>query len=454
MSTAKSKVESKRRSPGGIGITKRGDKYEATYSIPKEQLPPGAPRKRITAWGESERAATTALMEKLRVSNIAPNLPEKLSNEQLKEIQNILGPDGVLIKEKRSALYADDSGPKLKDWAKEWEEEWIGEQVQESTRIIYHGHLQTWILPYLGEYHLNELSTLVLKTKWWNPITRLRKVDRNGVTSDTPLLGNSARANIYKTLLMVLSTAHSKLGTRIGLDPMLIAIPKAKRPETDQEVVLATNRLRKIFFEEPDKDDLNWSIFALSLLGLRQAERLGIAVSDIDLSDKANPVIYLRKQLSHLTSQGGWYLKDATKNGESRIIPLRGIYLEAVEKQLERRATWSKQKDWKPDPKFADLLFLQPGGLLWTRRKDTDAWHKFVGEGIRGHLARHVTGHLLAEAGVGVESAGLLLGHKSDAWASYYRVVKESQLGTDVDKIDQHSRRNAPASIKRKKSGV
>lgn len=35
MSTRESQHDVKRRSPGGIGITHRGDKYEATYSIPK-----------------------------------------------------------------------------------------------------------------------------------------------------------------------------------------------------------------------------------------------------------------------------------------------------------------------------------------------------------------------------------------------------------------------------------
>lgn len=44
MSVTKSKKEAKRRAPGGIGITIRGEKFGVTYHIPKEQLPEGFPR--------------------------------------------------------------------------------------------------------------------------------------------------------------------------------------------------------------------------------------------------------------------------------------------------------------------------------------------------------------------------------------------------------------------------
>ncbi len=150
---------------------------------------------------------------------------------------------------------------------------------------------------------------------------------------------------------------------------------------------------------------------------------MAIRVSDIDLSDKDDPVIYIHQQLAFSTSNGGWFLKSATKNGEPRAVPLWGVFLEAVETQLAWREKWANEPDWNPEPAFADLLYLQPGGKLWTRRQDSPAWHEFVGPGIRGHLARHVTGLILAEEGIGMESAKLLLGHKSDVYFHYYRIA-------------------------------
>lgn len=442
----------KRRSPGGLGITKRGEKYEATYNVPKEQLPPGAPRKRITAWGDTEKLAMAALIEKLATTNIAPELPQKLTAAQIKETRTLLGPDGDDVQGVRPAKYQGDLGPLLKDWAAEWERDWIGD-VQESTKAIYAGHIKTYILPYLGDYHLNQLDAKTLKTKWWDPIGELKKV-KGGIVTDEPLLGNSSRGNVYKTLRIILTTAFHKLGTRIALTEKLIKIPKAKRPETDRQVKEASKHLSDLFIDNPDRENPQWSLFALSLVGLRQAERLGIRVQDVDLSDPDDTYIEIHQQLDFSKARGGWYLKDITKNGEPRAVPIWGVFLEAVKKQLEWRKEWAARPDWNPPKGFEDLLFLQPGGEIWTRRADSPAWHEFVGPGIRGHLARHVTGHILAEQGVSLEAAKVLLGHKSDAYAYYYRVISTKQSRRELtaagrpvvkqqDVIDLESRRRA-----------
>jgi integrase len=439
MTTTKSKETSKRRSPGGIGITKRGDKYEATYNIPKSQLPSGSPRKRITVQGETEAAATAALLEKLQA-------PALLSKKQEEEMRKRLGSDGILREGEYQKSDQSHKGPTLAQWVEEWTTDYIHEDLQESTKKIYFGHINTYILPYVGKRYINDLTTKVLKREWWNPITQLKKIDKDGELTDEPLLGPSVRANIYKTMRMLLITAYHKHGTNVSLSTLLMPIPRTSRPESDQEVKVAAEKLRKLFIDEPNKEDPRWSLFALSLLGLRQGERLAIRVSDIDLSDEDDPVIYIHQQLDFLKERGGWYLKDVTKNGEPRAIPLWGIFLEAVEKQLELRKEWAKSKEWKPEPLFADLLFLQPGGKLWTRRQDTPAWHEYVGPGIRGHLARHITGHILAEEGIGLESAKLLLGHKSDVYAYYYRIASTREAGRELRAIQPR----APKPVKKK----
>ena len=429
----------KRRQKGGIGITKRGNRYEATYSVPKSQLPPGKERQRVTAWGETELAATAALLDKLRQTQLSPELPKALTRSQETETRTLLGPDGSDVKGTKRAKYVNDLGPLLKDWADEWQQHWIG-GVQYSTKQVYLGHIDNYILPYLGEYHLNELSALVLKSRWWDPIGALCKV-KDGIVTDEPLLGNATRSNIYKTLRIILTTAHHKLGTRIALTERLIAIPKHHRPETDREVKAAAKRLRKIFIESPDHEDPRWSLFALSLIGLRQAERLAIRVSDIEFEHDDGPILHIQQQLDFAKVKGGWYLKNGTKSGPHRELPLWGTYLEAVKKQLEWRAKWIEEAgaDWNPPRGFEDLLYLQPGGKLWTRRQDAPAWKEFVGEGIRGHLARHITGHMLAEDGISMETAKMFLGHKSDAWATYYRIADTAAARRELLNAERRS---------------
>jgi len=434
MSASESSETSKRRPSGGIGITRRGDKYEATYNVPKDQLPPGSARKRITAWGESESSAISALMKKRQSSSQTPPPPEQLSEQQEEEMRKRLGADGVLEEGEYFEHPTYGKTPTLAEWVEEWKIDWISEDLQESTRRIYFGHIENYILPFIGNYHLNDLTAKVLKRQWWDPIRALRK-EKDGVITDEPLLGNSVRANIYKTLRMLLVTAYHKHGTHVSLSQNLIQIPQHARPESDSEVIEASAKLRDIFIDNPDKDNPLWSLFALSLVGLRQSERLGICLSDIDLRDRQYPVIYIHRQLDFSTTQGGWYLKSTLKNGQPRPVPLWGVFLEAVEKQIALRKEWAEREDWNPDPEFADLLFLQPKGKLWTRRQDTPAWHEFVGPGIRGHLARHVTAHLLADQGISAETAGLLLGHMSPAYQQYYRSGNFRGAGNELNKL-------------------
>lgn len=409
-----------RRPRGGIGMTMRGNKFEATYNIPKAQLAEGQKRHRITAHGDSEQAATIALLAKLQAEHVNPPLPATLTATQEAETTAVLGADGRDVTGEKKAKYAGDAGPLLSDWAEEWLTDWTS-GIQESTHQIYAGHVRTYILPYLGHYHLNEITARKLKTEWWEPIGKLRKV-RAGVETDEPLLGDFAISNVYKTLRKVLSTAHHKLGTRVSLTEKLIKKPEGKRPETDREIQAITKRLTKQFITEPDKDDPRWSHFILQLLVLRQSERLGISVSDINLDDPEDEFVSIAHQLSYLKSKK-WYLKDITKNGEPREVPLFGIFTEAMQIQLERRAHWAKQPGWNPDPKFADLLFLKEDGQIWAKKEDNKLWHEFAGDDLRGHVTRHVTGHLLAELGITLEVAKVILGHKSDAYATYYRAV-------------------------------
>lgn len=434
----------KRRSPGGIGITRRGDKFEATYRIPKALWREGDP-KTVSAWGDTEKTAEIALIPKLSKLNLSPKLPGKTTAADEREIRSWLGPDGKDVKGTREAADKKDKGPLLSEWAEEWQTRWMSERLAESTKAVYRGHIQTYILPFLGSYHMNELSANVLLDKWWKPIGNLRKV-KDGLPTEQPLLGPSVKANIYKTLRMLITTCHHKYQTRVALTGRLIEMPETARPETDNEVRKAAKRLQELFIDNADKEDPRWSLFMLALLGVRQAERLAIRIQDIDLTDEdTGPTLTIHQQLDFDKARGGWVIKSRTKNGRARVLPLVGIYLEAVQKQLEWRKEWSSRPDWKPDPKFADLLFLQPGGKLWTRRQDSPAWHEFVGPGIRGHLARHVTGHMLATQGISLETAMELLGH-SESLAVYYRVSSTEAIRRDLERGQAIARGESPVA--------
>jgi integrase len=392
---------------GGISFTRRGDKVEATYNIPKSDLPADVKRKRITAWGDSEKEAQKNLLAKLA---------------------------SFKLKTKPPAM-TQVSGIKLSDWLDEWMTDYVSERVQESTLIVYKGHIENYIKPYLGNKVLEKLTIAQIKKEWWDKVRALKKLDRDGNPTSEPQLKPFALANVFKTFRMAMKAARHKYNVRIEVSADFFAVPQRKRPESNREIEEKSDLIQKIFFEELDRNDPLWSQFMLSLLGLRQGERLGLSVNDVIL-DEPNPRIIVKNQLAFLKSQGGWYIKDATKNGEPREVPLRREFKEAVKKRLQLRKKWSKDPDWNPDEKFADLLFLLPGGKLLTRRQDTPMWHTLVGD-TRGHLARHVAGHLLLRNGISAEMAQVILGHQSDVYARYYRAPSSQQIG---DALDQNYR--------------
>jgi integrase len=318
----------------------------------------------------------------------------------------------------------------ISEWLDEWVEDYLRFRVQESTLNVYLGHIDNYIKPYVGHFGLESITIRDLKRLWWDKITQLKKHDSQGNETDQPLLGAFTLNNVYKTLKMAFDAASDKYDIRITVSTRFFPTPKTKRPESDREVAEAAEKLSKLFYEEMDRNDPIWSHFMFVLLGLRQAERLGLQIKSIVL-DGDEPRLEIYQQLDFSPSNGGWYLKDTTKNGQPREVPLWGEFLDAAKRRLAIREEWSKRPDWNPDPQFADLLFLGEGGKLITRRQDTPMWHS-LGLDMRGHLARHITGHLLAKNRVSEETAKKILGHQSDAYMHYYRVISSEMAGREL----------------------
>lgn len=395
-----------RRDRGGIGITKRGDLYEATYNVPKAELPEGSKRVRITAQGVSEREAQRKLLAKL--------------SERKVEHQAKITPIHATIT--------------LGEWLDEWIQDYVRFNVQESSLLNYIGHIENHIKPYIGHLPLETLSTRDFKYLWWDKIQALRKTV-GGKPTNEPVLGPSALRNVARTLRMALNAASDKYDVKNRFSGNLFKPKKAVQPESPAEVAESVQKIVRVFYGGLDRDDPRWAQFILALLGMRQAERLGLQTKSVVFGKRGSKLL-IYNQLSFLTSQGGWFLKDSTKNGYPREIPIFGEFLDAVKIQLERREELSKQSDWNPKPEFADLLFLQPGGKVLTRKGDNKNWHD-LGLDMRGHLARHATAQILADKRISPPTAKVILGHKSDALQAYYGRMSTNAAGEELrEKFD------------------
>jgi integrase len=420
-------TEERKRRPKGTGsVYKRGDVWEAAYTIPKAQRAPGASARPITKQGPTEAKALANLMAHLRTLGVAlPVIAGSGSTSQTLEERYGSEPTHRITNHDPNAP---GHSYTLEAWANEWLRDYTG-HVDEETRVRYEGHIRNHILPHLGQLTLDRLSAIVLIEDWWKVIKKKRKVVR-GVTTDKPLLNDPGLSAVYKTMRLVLKAAEDKIHVRNRLSARLIHPPhQGRRPETDREIEVMTKRLTDVFYREMNRDDPRWSFFLFALLGLRQGERLALSVDSIDLTP-GKERLHISKQVAWKTGTG-WVLKNSTKNGDVRTVPLFDEFLEAAVLLVDRHKRLTQSPQWvsNPDPAFASLLLQGDRGEVRHRKIDAKEWKEIIGSDERGHIARHATGQLLAEKGIAPDVAKILLGWRSDAYAHYYRTISIAFAG-------------------------
>lgn len=312
--------------------------------------------------------------------------------------------------------------------------EWLGSLVydgpSETVLRKYRGFLTQHVTPYIGDIPLVELNDMQLKVLFGETLVNKKKVV-DGVETGQPLLGDSARRNVYKCLNTALKYAVKR--GDIPRNPLaLLKAPRIVR-NPDENVARQAHIAKSLLKKLKDDGHEDYCRFLLQFLGLRRAERLGITLSNIkDLNGK-DPKLIINQQLARYENGSGWYIKPRTKMGEPRTINIPEPFLGVLKQYVKERKAWTKSEDWKPEPQFADLLFLKPNGALITLNRDNQDWHdvleQYGYEYWRAHLNRHITATLLADQQPPVSQAvvATLLGN-GEAMATYYARVTSTQM--------------------------
>ena len=407
----------RRRRRRGMGMTRKtgyyleaetGQKVPYTYwqasqEVPPAALPPGVVRKRITGSGPTQKAAE----ERLRENWEAFTKGEPTPRTKLRGV-----PDLTLTE-----LY------------ERWDKSNKAGAVSEMMTYKYRGYFQNHILPHIGKRkarHLTEDDFLLLFGT-----TLVSKTRPDG----SQLLGSNARRNVYNALSGCLN-----YGVRNGylLRNTLRAIkPPAKTtPTIDIETISAdARRLLAALSQEGTGDYCRW---LFQFLGLRRAERLGLAWSSIHGLDTDSPTMRIEQQLARYSGvledqPTGWYIKKATKTRKTRTIVIPEPFLSALRQHKAAQDKQRKSKKWNPEPEFADLVFLQPDGSIYTLNRDNREWGKLLERlGFpywRGHINRHITATWLAEQTPPVPMGMVreILGHESEAMGYYYAKSTQTQ---------------------------
>ncbi|WP_280798271.1 tyrosine-type recombinase/integrase [Aurantimicrobium minutum] len=297
--------------------------------------------------------------------------------------------------------------------------------MSETVRRKYKRNYELHILKELGDIPLVELTDTQLKKHFWETL-----VNKKNETTGKELLGSSARRNIYKTLNSALKVAVKK--GLIPLNPLeLVKSPPMVRPE--ENVPQVAHKAQTLLVRMKQDDHPDYARFLLMFLGLRRSERLGLSWSNIkDLNGK-EPKMVINQQLARYEDGSGYYIKQRTKMGNPRTIPIPEPFLSALRQHKKKMDAWKKASSWNPKPDFADLVFLQEDGSLITQNRDNLDWHAVLDHYRfnywRGHLNRHITATLLADQQppVSIGVVQTLLGN-GEAMAYYYARITNKAM--------------------------
>lgn len=418
--------------------------FQAVKDVPKEFLPQGVARKRITGNGATKSEAI-----KRREANYAVWLAKWAGK----------APPSPKKRRHRGQLTLD-----------EWFSIWLANReysnLSDTMKLKYSATYGYHISPYVGKIYLNELHADHLKVLFFQTLTATRVVkDRKTGKERKVKLQSAARRNCYRLMSIILNDAVKN--NRLIKSPLKeVDEPEVVKPVDDvtRNAELAKGLLEKL--EREDNPD--FCRYLLQFMGLRRAERLGLTWSNIDLFSK-DPKMIVSGQLARYETNNrngnkGWYIKGWTKNYKPREIHLAEPFLTALKnhkKQWDKmNKIWEKNKkqyqlEYKawvkngspsnkepiknfPEEQFEDLVFLLPNGAPITLNRDNDDWHQLLKENKlpywRAHLNRHITATLLAEQDPppSVNVAKSILGHETEAMLYYYTRTTTKQQSKPI----------------------
>tara|TARA_R100000808_G_scaffold5300_1_gene16217 strand:+ start:4106 stop:5167 length:1062 start_codon:yes stop_codon:yes gene_type:complete len=286
------------------------------------------------------------------------------------------------------------ASPLFADYAPEWLQMYAEVYNKPSTADNRRAKLRKHLVPLLGKYRLEEITT--------------RHIDRLISQLQARGLGN-------RTVNHMLELLRVMLGVAVEWG-QLSAVPKMRR------LKVLDMPPRYLSQEEADRlldhvpDDHRCLILTALRTGLRKGELLGLQWSDIDLD---HSMITVARTLYQGTAQ-------APKSGKTRQVPISPELKIAIAEHRHIRGPW---------------VFCQSGGeVLTSWAPNTILRHACLSAGIESitfHALRHTFASHLVLAGVHLRVVQELLGHHSIVVTQKYAHLQPQQSATAVSLLDR-----------------
>ena len=314
------------------------------------------------------------------------------------------------------------NSPLLKVWLETWQSEYL-EGVKPSTAYLYGQDIALYILPSLGNYRLDELTTTVVQ-RFYNKLLHPPS-ERKPLSS--------------KTIRCIHGVLHQALDQAVNAGEMesnpssSCKLPKVKRKEITP---LEDSQIKS--FLDLIKGHPHEYLYKITLFtGLREGEVLGLTWDCLDMK---HGILTVKQQLRREQKKGGQYYFSSTKNDKKRTIALSPslvrLFRYQKQQQLLRKA---EAAEWVE----TNLVFTNAKGGFLSYRTVYDCFKRIVKKmgcpELRFHDLRHQYAVIAIKNGDDIKTIQGNLGHATAAFTlDVYGHVTEEMKRDSADRMENY----------------
>lgn len=255
----------------------------------------------------------------------------------------------------------------LSTWAEVWLKDHAEKHLTARTVASYRLIIQKRIIPALGHFSLDKLTSRHISTFYANLEEEGIRHDGRGET-----LSGSTRLKYHRVLSSLLQEAVYR--HLLPANPAhAVRPPRSKRHEAHFYDEDDARRLIKAL----DQESLRFRTFILLAitLGLRRGEIIGLEWSHIDFTYKTLTVV----QAAQLISGKGQSLKAPKTATSNRIVSLSEFVVASLEEwqKEQQRQRDIASESWKPSP-HGDFIFTDPDGSWYLADQASKDFRHFA----------------------------------------------------------------------------
>lgn len=279
-------------------------------------------------------------------------------------------------------------------WLDYWYKDIILPQIEETTAYGYHGMIENYLKPQLGEIRLQKLTARDIQ-QYYTWLMDEKKLSPNTVIKHHNLLTNT------------LSAAERQ--EYITKNPMRAVSPPKKR---QREAKFYTPEQLGTLLDKAVGTRLELPVFICAYLGLRRGELCGLRWSDVDLEHQTITIENTRTQAG----------KKEIEKGTKTVSSTRTLYLPDTLCDMLKAAKENQQAcraEYKNAYDDNDYVVVMEDGRPFRPNYLSELFGKFLADNdlpkIVLHELRHTFASLSNQAGIPAYNIGKALGHSTPA---------------------------------------